>query len=297
MALLGRSLSVMSRVWRGGRGELRLYLLSVFSLAVAFICLASALLVVFNLHAVRSRWGRAGRVSVYLRDDSRELDVMALKRALEQSPEVLSARYVSPADARQELAAESYGASLAALPTEAFPPSMEVAIRPDVLDTQVETLAGKLRTVPTVDSVETYQRWTDKLASLLEASVTASVVLAIVVLGAVVSVIASTIRLALSRRQAEVQVLKLVGATDSYVRGPYVVEGAFQGAIGAAASLLLLGVLYILVRTRFDDELGSLLGLSPTFLPWHASLGMIAGGALLGALAARAGVRRLLAVP
>jgi cell division transport system permease protein len=295
MALLNRSFSLMVRVCRGSRAELRLYLLSIFSLAVAFVCLAATLLVVFNLQAVRDRWARAGRVSVYLRDDASEGDVAALKRALDRSPDLVSSRLVSPADARQELAAEGFGSSLATLPSEAFPASIELSVRPELSDAQLEAFAGRLRSLPSVEAVETYQRWTDKLGALLHAGTSASIVLALVVLGAVVSVITSTIRLALIRRRTEVEVLKLVGATDRFVRGPFVIEGAFQGALGAAGSLLLLGLLYVLVRERFDEELGALLGLSPTFLPWQAVVGLVAGGAALGAVAARAGVRRLLA--
>ena len=55
--------------WRAGRSNWRLQALSIFSLAVAFVCLASALLVVTNLESVRERWSRAGRATVYLRDD------------------------------------------------------------------------------------------------------------------------------------------------------------------------------------------------------------------------------------
>ncbi len=297
MALMNRSLSIMGRVWRGGRMELRLYLLSVFSLSVAFVCLASALLMVFNLRAVQTRWSRVGRVSIYLRDGAPQADLDALKHALELSPEVTSTRYVSPSDARQDLMKDGLGSSLSALPTEAFPASIELEVRREVSDEQLHTLVHKVRALPSVDSVETYQRWTDKLATLLQAGVAASGLLALIVLGAVGSVITSTIRLALHRRRIEVEVLKLVGATDSFVRGPFVIEGAIQGAFGALASIVLLGLLYLLVRAQLDDELGSLIGLVPTFLPWQASLGLVAGGAALGAVSARAGVRKLLAVP
>jgi cell division transport system permease protein len=296
MALMDRSLSVMGRVWRGGRSELRLYLLSVFSLAVAFVCLASALLVVVNLHAVQARWARAGRMSIYLRDDTSDRDLTALRRALEQTPGIVATRYVSPADARRELAGDGLTAQVAALPTEAFPPSIELTVQPDMPEAEMAALTGKLRALPSVDGVETYQRWTEKLGSLLSGGVAASVVLALVVLGAVVSVIASTMRLALNRRRIEIEVLKLVGATDRFVRGPFIVEGAAQGAFGAAASLGLLGVLYLVVRTRFDEDLGALLGLCPTFLPWEVAVAMVVGGGVLGALAAFAGVRKLLTV-
>jgi len=112
----------------------------------------------------------------------------------------------------------------------------------------------------------------------------------------VVSVVSSTIRLALQRRRIEVEVLKLVGATDDYVRRPYVVEGAAQGALGATLALLLLGALFAIVQSRFDSSFATLIGMTPSFLPWSVAVGLIASGAVLGALAALLSVRRLLSV-
>jgi cell division transport system permease protein len=294
--MIRSSISTVGRVWRSGRGDLKLYLLSVFSLAVAFVCLASALLVVVNLHAVEVRWKRAGRISIYLRDGAPEDQLQTLRRAVEQTPGVTSSRYVSPADARKDMVDDGISGSLAALPVEAFPASIEVSLENEVADSDVLAVAEKLRVVPAVESVETYQRWTDRLSSLVRGGVAASTVLALVVLAAVISVIGSTMRLALHRRRIEVEVLKLVGATDRFVRRPFLVEGAAQGALGALASLGLLGILYLIVRGRFDDELGLLLGVTPTFLPWEIAFGMVAMGAVLGAASAFAGIRRLSAV-
>jgi len=289
-------MSAVGRIWRSGRGDVRVYLLSVFSLAVAFVCLASALLVVFNLRAVETRWARAGRISVYLRDGTSNDQVAQLRKALEQTPAVASTRHVTAADARKEMVDDGVAGSLAVLPVEAFPATIELALTVDVTDEQVAAIAQKLRDVPSIESVETYQRWTDRISALVRGGVAASAVLALVVLAAVVSVISSTMRFALHRRRVEVEVLKLVGATDRFVRGPFLVEGALQGAVGAAASLALLAVLYAIVRGKFDDELGLLLGIRPTFLPWEIMASMIAAGAMLGALSAFAGVRKLSAV-
>ena len=103
-------------------------------------------------------------------------------------------------------------------------------------------------------------------------------------------------RLLLSRRRTEVEVLKLVGATNEFVRRPFVIEGAMQGAAGAAAAIALLGALFFLVRGRFDHELANLLGLSPSFLPWTVSLGLVLLGGALGATTALVSLRRMAAI-
>jgi cell division transport system permease protein len=117
--------------------------------------------------------------------------------------------------------------------------------------------------------------------------------LALVVLAAVLAVVGSTMRLALQRRRTEVEVLKLVGATDGFVRNPFVVEGSAQGALGATGAIGLLAVLFLLVRGRLDSELAALVGVEPTFLPWQVGVAMVLLGAVLGGVAALASVRRL----
>ncbi|MDC0749845.1 cell division protein FtsX [Polyangium mundeleinium] len=287
---------VPMKAWRPGRGDMRVHVQSIFSLAVAFVCLAASLLVVTNLSAVRDRWSRAGRATVYLRDGVADPDVNELVRALERTPGIKRVRHVTSVEARREIVVDESDAALASLPPSAFPASLELGFTDDIGETDLQSIALKLRALPAVESVETYQRWTERLSSLLGGGVSASAALAVVVMCAVFSVISSTMRLLLSRRRTEVEVLKLVGATNEFVRRPFVIEGAMQGAAGAAAAIALLGGLFFLVRGRFDHELANLLGLSPAFLPWTVSLGLVLLGGALGATTALVSLRRMAAI-
>jgi len=278
--------------------EWRLHALSVFSLAVAFVCLGAALLVVTNLRAVEQRWAHAGRASVYLKDGATQDQIDALRAALARVPGVTAVHYVSSGDARAEFGRREVGANgeLAALPVEAFPASIEIEVAPDMPDAALADAVAKMKQLPSVDDVETYQSWTERLSRLVRGGVAAAALLAVVVLAAVLAVVGSTMRLALQRRRTEVEVLKLVGATDAFVKRPFVVEGSVQGALGAVGAIALLAVLFLLVRGRLDTELAALLGLQPTFLPWQVALGMVALGAVLGAAAALASLRKLVTV-
>ncbi len=284
------------RTWRAGRSSLRTQATSVFSLAVAFVCLAAALLVVTNLAVVQERWSRAGRATVYLKDGATEEDVASIVAALEKTPSVQKVRYVSATEARREVLADQRDASLATLPPNAFPASLEVGFDAGIEDDALAGIALKLQALPLVDTVETYEKWTEKLSALLQGGVTASLCLALVVLAAVISVVGSTMRMLLQQRRIEVEVLRLVGATNDFVRRPFVVEGAAQGASGALVAILILGALFAVVRGRLDGSLASLLGVEPSFLPWYVALGMVALGGLLGAMTALVSLRKLLAV-
>jgi cell division transport system permease protein len=284
----------MFGAWRAGRSDIKLHVLSVFSLSVAFVCLASSLLVVTNVDAVRERWSRAGRATVYLKDAAIEDDIQNLSAALEKTGGVTRVKRITSEEARREIVATDD--VLTALPAAAFPASLEVAFADNISDEDLKTIALKLRALPAVESVETYERWTERLGSLLGGGVTAAGFLFLVVLGAVVSVVGSTMRLLLQRRKIEVEVLKLVGATDGFVRRPFVFEGASQGALGAVLALGILGVLFLVVRGRFDAQLANMLGVTPSFLPWPMVLGMVALGGGLGAITAFMSLRRLSSV-
>jgi cell division transport system permease protein len=184
---------------------------------------------------------------------------------------------------------------LEALPADAFPASLEVSVQSGMAADRVAKLAAQLEALPAVESVETYGSWSERLGALLAGGVTASLLLGLVVLAAVISVVSSTIRLSLLRRRIEVEVLKLVGATDSYVQRPFVFEGAVQGAVGALVAVIMLGIVFVVVQSNVDRQLIALLGQRPVFLPVSMVAGTVILGGGLGALAAFVSLRKFLA--
>lgn len=285
---------MIERALRAALADLKLNLLSMFSVAVAFVCLAATLLVLVNVDLVKRRYAQTGHASVYLKAGTTEAAAGNVEKALRQAPGVLDVVYVSPEAARRDVLKNTNDDALARLPEDAFPASLEVKLtHPDAPDR-----AGELKTLleqlPEVEGVETYRAWAERLEKLLSGGVLAALILTLVVLGAVVSVVGSTMRMALSRRSTEVEVLKMVGATDDYVRGPFIVEGALQGGLGALAAVSLIGVLFLLLRDAFHHALGEVFGVEIYFLPWFLVIGLVFMGALLGALSALFSMRRLM---
>ncbi len=282
----------IERAFRGAKNDLRLHTLGVFSVAVAFVCLGATLLAVVNVDHLRERWASFGRASVFLASTASSEQVAAIERALRGSEGVMSVRHLTAEDARRDAAEAGHDPVVDALPAEAFPEMLEVSVRKDLEPTRLTQLAAQLRALPAVEGVETYTGWSERIESLIAGGVAAASLLSLIVLAAVVSVVSSTIRLSLQRRRLEVEVMKLVGATESYVRQPFVIEGAAQGALGASLAILLLGVLYLVMKSHADARLMALFGLSPAFLPWPVVLVTVALGAGLGAAAAFLSLRR-----
>jgi len=288
---------MMDRVIRAFYADIRLHMLSVFSVAVAFVCLSATLLVAVNIDAIRAKWAETGRASVYLSPDVEPKTVQTVRNALLAAEGVTKVEFVSSEQARAEVMGTTQDEALSSLPEDAFPASLEVTLEDDAAAERVSKLAGQLTSLPSVEGVETYAAWGQRLDRLLSGGVKAALVLLAVVLAAVVSVVGSTMRMALARRRTEVEVLKMVGATDSYVRGPFVIEGATQGGLGALGAVLLMGLLFLMVRDAFDGALQTLIGASPQFLPITFCIGLVALGAGIGALSAFTSLRRLIGNP
>jgi cell division transport system permease protein len=283
----------MDRAKRGLLAEWRLHSVSLISLVVAFLCLGAAVLALVNARTLQDKWSQVGRISVYLHDNADPHKVDALVAALKKTPEVASARYMSPSDAQASVANGKSDSTLAQLPLDVFPASIEVDVSKNVGDAELNSFLAKMKAIPEVETIETYASLTERLAPMLSsATIAASVVFAIV-FAAVIAMISSTMRLALHRRKTEVEVLRLVGATDNFVRAPYLLESAVLGAAGALVSIVLLFVGHRMMLAHLDADFTTMIGFDPVFLPPFAIAAMVATGALLGALGGAIGLRKL----
>jgi cell division transport system permease protein len=289
--------NALARAKRGLRDDLSLHLVAVASLVIAFLCLGAALLSVENLERVAERWGRAQHLTVYLVERAKESDVAQLRLVLESLQEVASVQHVSSSDAKREFA-EQIDPSIdaAALPADAFPASLEVALKTDADDTRVAAIAERIKRFDAVEQVETYRDWLSQIATLLQAGRSAVGLLALLVAVCVLAIIGNTIRLAVVSRRREIEVLKLCGATNGYVRSPFVLEGAMQAAAAALVSMLLLLVAYLALHGTLEATLSAVTGVRMSFLPPLTVLAVILGGAAVGALGSALSLRRYLRV-
>jgi cell division transport system permease protein len=289
--------NALSRAKRGLRDDLGLHVVAVASLVIAFLCLGAALLSVENLSRVADRWGRAQHLTVYLIDKALDTDVAQLRLVLESLQEVASVQHVSAIDAKREFAEQiDPSVDAAALPTDAFPASLEVTLRSEADAKRVAEMAERVKRFSAVEHVETYHDWLQQVASLVSTARSAVGLLALLVAICVLAIIGNTIRLAVLSRKREIEVLKLCGATDGYVRSPFLLEGAIQAAAAAFVSMLLLLFAYLALRGTLESTLSAITGVRLSFLPPLTMLAVIFGGAIIGAFGSALSLRRHLRV-
>ncbi len=283
---------VRSRVWRGVMREWRLHIATIFTSAVAFVCLTASLLVVTNVAGLKDKYDRVENLTLYLRGGTEQAEVLRVREVLAVTPGVVTARSQRADEVAANFRGSADNAELKELPDEVFTPVIEVVLERDISHERAATIVAQLRALPQVEELETYEGWTARIASILGAATAASGVLALIVCAAVFAVIGATVRLVLARRQSEIRVLELVGATPAYVRRPFVFEGSAHGALGASLALALVGGIFQIYRVRVDGDVRAFWGVGLQFLPWALSVALVVGGALLGAGAARLGLRQ-----
>ncbi|HEY6879094.1 MAG TPA: permease-like cell division protein FtsX [Polyangiales bacterium] len=289
---------VYARARRGVREDVRLYLVAISSLTVAFLCLGGALLGVANLSALAERWGHSHRMSVYLRDGASEVDVSRLTMALSEHPAVHKASYQSAELSRARfLEGSQSGSALRDLPGAAFPATIEVDFKANVSEAKLQQVAEYVagqRSV--VDEVDTYRSWFERIAALIGAGRALVVVLASLVLACVMAIVANTIRLAVASRREEIEVLKMCGATNAFVRAPFVLEGTAQGVCAALLSLGVLALAFLALRSEAGTALHAFLDMQPVFLSPLVMVGLLVAGGAVGALGSALSVRRYISV-
>lgn len=270
---------------RGFCDDLSLHLMAAVSLVIVFFSLGFALLFVENVARLEARWAGERRLSIYLTDDASDDAVSQLRLLLASLEEVIDVTYVSPDEAERDFLAESHLAELSAyLPEGVFPGSVELRLRGTTTPTRIGYLARRVGDLSAVAGVETYDMWFTQLSQFLRFGKALTAALAVLAGLCVAAVIASSIQLAMTRRRPEIEVMRLCGATDTFVRIPFLLEGSLQGAVAALVSTGLLLAAYAALRPRLAESMQALLGLPPAFLGPVAVAALLflggAGGAL-----------------
>jgi cell division transport system permease protein len=286
-----------SRAKRGFRDDLQLHIVAIASLVVAFLCLGTALLSVENLTRIAERWSQSQHLTLYLQDDAKESEVAQLRLVLESLPEVSKVQHVSAAAARELFAEQTnMKQGLSDLPADAFPASLEIDLRGDAAPARIDRLIERLRGFPVVEELESYRSFLGQFHSLLDAGRSGALVLALLVVVCVIAVIGNTIRLAVASRRREIEVLKLCGATDSFVRSPFVIEGVLQATLAATIAISILLVAYLVTHVQIEATLGALTGVRTEFLSPLTVVCTIASAGLVGAIGSALSLRRYLQV-
>jgi cell division transport system permease protein len=273
-------------------------LLTILVIATALALPAGLRVAVNNADAVSDSWQSAADFTVYLKMDVSEEGARETARAIEQRADVAAVTVIDRGAALAEFRSRSgFGEALDALDGNPLPHTL-VVHPADGLATDVEALGQAIAALPQAEVVQVDTEWVSRLRAML-ALAGRLVDFATALLGlAVAIVVGNTIRLEINNRSVEIEVTKLVGGTDAFIRRPFLYLGLCYGLAGALAALLVIGLGLLLLGPpvqRVAALYGSSFSLAGLSLAESATL--LAGGAFLGwAGAGLAAARHLRAI-
>ncbi|MDE0669532.1 MAG: permease-like cell division protein FtsX [bacterium] len=290
-------------VFRETRGNLRwnvtLFAATIVAVWVSLTLFGSSLLIREGVEQATGRWQGGIEFIVFMNADAEEAQHAAVRSALEENPEIGGYDYVDQQGAFNEFITEFADRPelIENVTPEILPPSYRV--KPTVGDADViEALAAQFDTRPgvrqvtlPVEVIRTLQQNSQKVSVFV-------LVIAIVVLLAALMLIANTIRTAIFARRQDIEVMKLVGASNWYVRLPFMVEGTIQGLIGGALAIPMLFLMNNLMAGFVQEDYLELLRslVVDSAVVWNTSLLVTGIGAAVGVLGSLFAVGRFLDV-
>ncbi len=269
---------------RAGRVGLSAILLITLSLGA----LGCFWLLSLNLGRAVTQWRERVRVVAYLKDEPKAAAVEDLVGRVQALGGVQRVRYVSRAEALASLK-RSLGQQASVvdqLPRNPLPASLELTPDEETATPEgTRALVQRLSALPEVEEVQGGAEWVESLAQWQRLfQLTGLGVGAVLALAAILTVTTAT-TLVLHARRDEMEIMRLVGATETVIRLPLLLQGMAQGLLGAVAALAAREVAYVLLATRVEPLLNLTLGLGrAVFLSAPQMALLLAGGATLGAL-------------
>jgi cell division transport system permease protein len=236
---------------------------------------------------------KVSEISVNVADGTPLQSVYDFQQQLSTDPRVISVQFVTKDEALAAFKADPNNVVLAQQ-IEGNPLDAKLEVRVAKLDdvAAIDTIARRWAGVDPTDPTNYQGDFVNRMLQLSQWLGLAGIgLLAILVVVSIV-IVMNTIRTAVYHRRKEIEVMKLVGATEWFVRGPFVIEGVMTGLIAAAIALALLVIAYQPAVERFRADVAFIpLSYDPAFVVSLAR-DLLLGGALLGALGSYIGVRR-----
>jgi cell division transport system permease protein len=264
-------------------------LASLFTILVIGVALSlptGLYLALANLQKVSGVVDTATEITLFLKLDTRLEQAHALAKDLQRRSDIGAVRFIDREEALRQLQDSGLGDIAAGLPGNPLPHTLLVT--PDKQGAaELEGLASELAQLPQVDRVNMDAEWSRRLSALMGLGRDVVVMLAVLLGLALAAITGNTIRLQIYAQRDEIEVARLIGATDRFIRRSFLYFGAIQGLLGGIAAWLLIRIAALLMQNSVS-QLAASYGTSFIIagLTWQESGILLAASTLLGLMGA-----------
>ncbi len=271
---------------------------TISTIALSILIVSAAFLFFLNTTDMLEAWRRGIRIMVYLESDLDKAQRHAIETRIKKLYGVQAARFIPKETALEQLRAQMQrqSAILDGLDQNPLPDAFEVQMIPTASTWEkAEELARSLEAVAGVSDVEYGQRWVERFVTLFNLFRLTSYAMGGLFFIASVFIVGNTVRLILYSRRQEVEIMRLVGATERFILAPFYFQSMIQGALGGVCGLVALFIMFMLIQSKIQavsvTGLVNLRFLSPGLL-----LTVVAASTLVGWLGCHLSLKQYLKV-
>jgi len=260
------------------------HLIGIGTMSIAFLIFYAFILIFVNINYWTEKQGKTLTMSIYFKDEPDSAVIENIKKELFLFPGVTVKQFVSKNDAMKSLRRKlgEKAGLLDGLKQNPLPASLEIILSRDKGgDTLPYQLKTRLEKITIVDEVQYSQEWIRRVQAIMEAIKIVGIIFGGLLFLAALFIITNTIKLTIYSRKEEIEILKLIGATNRFVKIPFMIEGSIQGFLGGVVALLILFLVYIIAIAKIDIRIGfaslDIVFLSPQYILFLLLMSVVIG--------------------
>jgi len=280
------------------RGNWLSHLMTALTIAFVVLIFGLSTLIYFNLHRLAENYSREIRIVTYIDPALLPEDIEGLKAKVLKLRGVANIRYITRQEGYQRLVQQFQDEKdiLAGLGEDFLPPTLEIEVTGTMYNLgRIRPLVSELTSLPGITDVYYGKEWVERLRQAADFTRLITFAIGGLLLLTTIFVVSNTIKLTIYLRRNELETMRLVGATNFFIRGPFVLEGMLQGLVGSGLAMLALFALFEFLNTQVSFP-GFIRFFSPIFLPIPVVTGIIAGSIILCAVVSAFSMRQFLRV-
>lgn len=261
-----------------------LNLITIITIALSILVVSVFLLFFENAGRVIESWNQGGRAMIYLKKEFNADMLPQLKTKINSLGDIDEMVYISKAKALDTLkkSMTSQTTFLKTLKENPLPDALEIKIRSYNNFQEVQTLAQNIKAIDIVDDIEYGQSWLGKFLKIFNLfKITGYAMCSFFFLMALF-ITANTVRLAFYSRMLEVEIMRLVGATETFIKAPFYIEGLIQGFLGGILGLGALLITCMMISSGITQSLASYVYFDLRFLSVKMVMFIIFSSTFLG---------------
>jgi len=245
---------------------------TIITIALSILIVSAFALFFTNANNVMNYWEKGVKIMAYLKPGTSQKNLHDIKRNIQEIYGVQDVNFISKEEAFKKLKKQMKRQSsiLMNLNENPLPDAFEIRMTTSSQPSEkVEEIATKIESMPLIEDIEYGQKWLEQFTNIFDLFRLAGYTIGGIFFIATVFIMANTIRLAIYMRREEIEIMRLVGASEKFIKGPFYIESIIQGTLGGMGGIVALFITFKLisstVENSFKYELLDIKFLSPEF--------------------------------